>query len=106
MPLANLTPEKQCQAISHRTGERCKNFKAWGCPTRCRYHGARRPETILRGANHPQFRHGNETKEAKNQRQKSSRRLHELVDLGNAIGMFQARTKLRGRKPKTGILGQ
>ena len=99
MTLPNLTPENHCLAISRRTGEQCKNFKAWGCPTRCRYHGARRPETILRDANHPQYRHGQETKEAKADRREASKQLHKLVDLGNAIGMFQPGTKLRGRKP-------
>lgn len=99
MPLPNLTPENQCQAISRRTGERCKNFKAWEQSV-CRYHGARRPETILRGVNHPQYRHGEETKEAKAHRRNASMRLHELVDLGNAIGLFQPGTKLRGRRPK------
>lgn len=62
-------------------------------------HGARRPESILRGENHPQYRHGGETKEAKDNRREASKRLHDLVDIGNAIGMFQPFAKLRGRKP-------
>jgi hypothetical protein len=41
-------------------------------------HGARRPETVRRGANHPQYRHGRETLVAKAER---SRRLKELGDL-------------------------
>lgn len=98
MPLPNLTPENQCKAISRRTGERCQNFKTWGQPV-CRYHGARPPESFLRGTNHPQYRHGNETKEAKAHRRESNKRLHELVDLGNAIGMFQPGTKILGRRP-------
>lgn len=99
MPLPNLTPDLQCQAISRRTGNPCQNFKAWGQSV-CRYHGARPIETILRDANHPQYRHGQETKVAKANRRNASKRLHELVDLGNAIGMFQPGTKLRGRRPK------
>lgn len=66
----------------------------------CRYHGARHPETILKGANHPQYRHGNETIEARKRRREMSIHLLELLDLGNTIGMFQPGTKLRGRKPK------
>lgn len=101
MPLPNLTPENQCQAISRRTGKRCLNFKCihWSQEV-CRYHGARPPESILRGANHPQYRHGKETKTAKANRREASKQLHELVNLGNAIEMFLPGTKLRGRKPK------
>ena len=99
MPLPNLTPELQCKAICRRNGKRCQNFKAWGQPV-CRYHGARPPESILRGANHPQYRHGKETKEARAERHATSKRLHQLIDLGNAIGMFRPGTKLRGRRPK------
>jgi hypothetical protein len=40
---------------------------------------------------------------AREERRETSIRLHELLDLGNAIGMFQPETKLRGRKPKTNI---
>lgn len=98
MPLPNLTPELQCKAMCRRNGKRCQNFKAWG-QTVCRYHGARPPESILRGANHPQYRHGKETKEARAERHAASKRLHELVDLGNAIGMFLPKAKLRGRRP-------
>lgn len=64
----------------------------------CRYHGARKPETIMRGVNHPQYRHGEETLEAKAER---SLRLSELRDL-EAI-MFEwgvaSGAKWRGRKP-------
>lgn len=98
MPLPNLTLENQCQAISRRTGDRCMNLKAWGCVT-CRYHGARPPGSVLRGNDHPQYKHGKETQEAKAHRREASKQLHKLVDLGNAIGMFQPGTKLRGRKP-------
>lgn len=98
MPLPNLIPELQCKAICRRNGKRCQNLKAWGQPV-CRYHGARPPESILRGANHPQYSHGKETQEAKAHRRNASKRLHELVDLGNAIGMFEPGTKLRGRRP-------
>ena len=65
----------------------------------CRYHGARRPETIKRGANHPQYRHGGETLEAKAER---SRRLTELGDLEClmlALGVLDG-SRWRGRRPR------
>ena len=99
MPLPNLTPETQCTAKCKRTGKRCLRLKAWGCQT-CMVHGARRQESILRGADHPQYRHGKETKEARSHRHETSKRLHNLVDLGNAIGLFRPPVKLRGRKPR------
>lgn len=99
MPLPHLTPDRQCEATSRRSGLRCQNFKCWGCRT-CKYHGARKPETIRRGADHPQYRHGMETLEAKVARHKAIARLHELCDLGNKLGLFHDLVKLRGRRPK------
>ena len=62
-------------------------------------HGARRPETIKRGAIHPQYRHGGETLEAKAER---SRRLTELRVLEAALYAHGMATgpRWRGRKPK------
>lgn len=102
MPLPHLTPDRQCEATSRRSGLRCQNFKCWGCRT-CKYHGARKPETIRRGADHPQYRHGMETLEAKVARHHAIARLHELCDLGNKLGLFHDLVKLRGRRPKLQI---
>jgi hypothetical protein len=44
--------------------------------------------------------HGNETRATRAERSKKSAELHQLVDLGNAIGLFDGVVKLRGRKPK------
>ncbi len=98
MPLPNLNPETQCNAKCKRTGKRCLRLRAWGCKT-CMVHGARRPDSILRGANHPQYRHGRETLVARAERHEASTRLHHLVDLGNSIGLFVPGTKLKGRRP-------
>lgn len=66
MPLPSVASghAKQCEAICRSRGERCKNPAAFGMRT-CRYHGARRATTVLRGEDHPQFRHGLDTTEAK-----------------------------------------
>ena len=66
----------------------------------CRYHGARKPETIMRGANHPQHRHGGETLAAKAERSHRLGELRELEALTFALGLA-AGPRWRGRKPTT-----
>jgi len=63
----------------------------------CRYHGARKPETIMRGANHPRHRHGQETIKAKAERSQRLRELRELEALSFALGIAKG-PKWRGRK--------
>jgi hypothetical protein len=99
MPLPNVltghTP--QCRARSKRSLSRCKNPAAFGMPV-CRFHGARRPETVLRGPSHPLYRHGQETLEAKRGRVEAMTRIRVLTDLG-VLGGFLKRRML-GRRPK------
>ena len=104
MPLPNITSgkTKRCTAKSKRTKERCKNPAAWGCKT-CRYHGARKPETVRKGANHTQYRHGGETLEAKAERSKKLAELRELEAALYTHGMI-AGPRWRGRKPKADAL--
>ena len=63
----------------------------------CRFHGARRPETVLRGPSHPLYRHGQETLEAKRGRVEAMTRIRFLTDLGVAAGFI--RTRISGRRP-------
>lgn len=100
MPLPYLPETKRCTAKAKSTQQRCMNPAAHGCRT-CRLHGARRPEAIRRGTNHPQYKDGNHTIEVKSARQVAIKRLHDLCDLGNQIGLFAEEVKLRGRKPKS-----
>jgi hypothetical protein len=65
----------------------------------CRAYGARKPETIKRGADHPQYRHGGETREAKAERSKKLAELRELAALSFALGLASG-PKWRGRKPR------
>ena len=53
----------------------------------------------MRGANHPQYRHGQETLEAKAERSKKLAELRELEALAFATGIA-AGHRWRGRKPK------
>ena len=66
----------------------------------CRYHGAREPETIMRGANHPQYRHGQETLQAKAERSQRFAELRNLEALSFALGLATG-PRWRGRKPST-----
>ena len=52
------------------------------------------------GEDHPQFKHGRNTKKAKDRHQRTSAKLHFLEDLGHHIKMFHENaTRTRGRKP-------
>lgn len=64
----------------------------------CRFHGAHRPESIKRGAAHPQFRHGRETVDARQRRVEGMTRIRRLVDLAFDAGFI--RTRITGRRPK------
>ena len=99
MPLPHLTEPKRCTAKAKSKQSRCNNPAAYGCKT-CRMHGARKPETIRRGADHPQYVHGRETTEAKSARQAAVKRIHDLCDLGNEVNLFGSPVKLRGPRPK------
>ncbi len=89
----------QCQAKCKATQNRCRNPAAFGMAV-CRYHGARRPSTILRGEAHPNYRHGDETLEAKAERSASSARLRKLEAMMYILKMTDA-PRWRGRKPKS-----
>ena len=63
-------------------------------------HGARRPETVRRGANHPQYRHGGETLEVKAERSRGLAELRDLEALSFALGLAVG-PRWRGRKPNS-----
>lgn len=74
------------------------NLRAYGQPV-CRYHGARPPQSILRGANHPAYRNGQETKEMRDERKAAVKRIRELDQVAREWGMIRGK-RLVGRKPK------
>jgi hypothetical protein len=99
MPLQSiLNGAKQCQVLTKRTRERCKNPAAYGCAA-CRMHGAHKSRNVLRGANHSQYRNGERTKESEDAHRKSSIILLTLRDIGDHINLFNGEYT-RGRKPK------
>jgi hypothetical protein len=99
MPLPNVLSGRtpQCRARSKRSLRRCLNPAALGCKT-CRFHGARRPESVKRGHDHPQYKHGRETIEARRRRVEAMSRLRLLADLGVLGGFLKER--MSGRRPK------
>jgi len=98
MPLPNITSGEtlRCSATCKGRGDRCRNPAAYGMPV-CRYHGARKPETVRRGASHPQYRHGQETREAKAGRSKKLAELRDLEALSFTLGLA-AGPRWRGRQ--------
>jgi hypothetical protein len=100
LPLKNILTgtAKRCSSRCKARGEQCLNPAAFGMAV-CRYHGARRPETIRRGANHPQYRHGGETLEAKAERSIGLAELRDLEALSFAFGLATG-VRWRGAKPK------
>ena len=102
LPSVAIHGARQCKAITKRSKKRCLNPAAYGCST-CRYHGATPVHTrkTVAGENHPQFKHGRNTKQAKERNQRTTAQLHFLEDLGHHIKMFHENaTRTRGRKPK------
>jgi hypothetical protein len=101
MPLPGIDEVRQCTARAKSTESRCRNaaVSKWGLPpTVCRMHGARHSSSIMRGANHPQHKHGQETLEAKAERSQQLSELRELEALSFALGIATG-PKWRGRKP-------
>jgi len=87
----------RCRATAKHSGCQCQNPAAFGMPV-CRVHGARRPETVRKGTDHPQYRHGQETLEMKRAHRESSARLRALESLMHMLGMTKAK-RTPGRKP-------
>lgn len=101
LPSVLIYGARQCKAITKRSKKRCLNPAAYGCST-CRYHGATpvHSRKSVSGKDHPQFKHGRNTKQAKKQNQRTTVKLLFLEDLGHHIKMFpEETTRTRGRKP-------
>jgi len=99
MPLPSVSQHSasQCTARAKATKHRCLNPAAYGCRT-CRLHGARKPNSIKRGIDHPNYRHGTETLEAKRQRSEGLARLREIEDDLIRRGLIRSKRTV-GRKP-------
>ena len=89
-------PTGRARAAARSSLSRCKSPAAYGMPV-CRFHGARRPDAVLRGPSHPLYRHGQETLDAKRSRVEAMSRIRVLTDLGVLGGFLQRR--IPGRRP-------
>ena len=100
MPLPNIVSGKtrRCSALCRSTHTQCQNPAAYGMKT-CRYHGARRHNTVKYGSAHPQFKHGKETKIAKFKRSKKLAEMYALENILIKFGKIQTK-KTPGRKPR------
>lgn len=68
-----------------RAGSTCKNSPlVGGVGCRCKFHGG----ASISGKSHWNYKHGHCTKEMRLKTRESKDRLREIIDLGNAIGMF------------------
>ena len=97
MPLPNLN--RRCSAQARSTGNQCLNPAAFGCKT-CRYHGARRRETVKVGKAHPQYKHGERANEAIQKYRAKMLELQTLERLGRQWGVFIG-PRTAGRRQKT-----
>lgn len=99
MPLVSITTgrARRCRARSKRTKQQCWALAAYGCPT-CRMHGARKPETILSGEDHPNYRHGERTLEGAGARGTELVELRQLEEELRSQRLLRG-PRTRGRKP-------
>jgi hypothetical protein len=77
LPSVRLYGAKLCQCLSKRTKLPCNNAAAFGTKA-CRMHGAHKKQARLAGSNHPNFKHGFETKDAKMKRVEVIGELNEM----------------------------
>ena len=99
MPLPSISEHsaKQCKATAKSTRRRCLNPAAFGCGT-CRVHGARKPNSIKRGKDHPNYLHGIETLERRRQRSIKLAELRAIEDDLIRVGFIKCKRTV-GRKP-------
>lgn len=99
MPLPSVVHHHaaQCHATSKRSGQRCRNPAAYGMPV-CRFHGARKREMVLRGEDHPNYRHGEATQEAKDAHSAGLAEIDRLEKVLRALGVVCG-PRRRGPKP-------
>jgi hypothetical protein len=98
MPIPSITKygAKQCASKSKRTGEPCLNLAKTGWRV-CRMHGARKSKKVLIGKEHPNYVHGERSKQQEILNRKKSLMFQRLEELGRHIGVLSGK-KTPGRK--------
>ena len=90
MPLPSVEKygAKRCHAMSKSTRQQCGNPASLGS-TVCRYHGYRKPETILRSKDHPNYVHGERSLESIQRHRETMQRIKMLIKLAKKLGMIK-----------------
>ena len=92
MPLPSVEKygARRCHAKSKSTGKQCGNPACLDSKSGvCRYHGYRRPETVLRGKQHPNYVHGERSLEDIQRHRKTMQRIKLLTKLAKQLGMIK-----------------
>jgi hypothetical protein len=101
MPLQSIVSgkTKRCKAKCKARGDQCRNPAAYGMSV-CRYHGARKPETIMRGSEHWNYRGAGQTQHERQARHDMAVFFYETENLMAKLEMLaQGSAGTRGRKP-------
>lgn len=86
MPLPAMKTAKRCTAKAKSTGQQCQN-PVKGCTGRvCRLHGWRSPETVRSGEAHPNYRHGQDTKAARDASRDATSMLKQVKKILKKVG--------------------
>lgn len=90
MPLPSVLKygAKRCHAMSKSTRQQCGNPACLGS-TVCRYHGYRKPETILRNEEHPNYVHGERSIEGIKRHREVMGRIKMLTKLAKDLKMLK-----------------
>ena len=103
LPYVKSGKTRRCTAKCKARGDRCWNpaVTKWGCTT-CRYHGAKNPEAIKRGADHWNYHGAGQTQHERQERHEMAVFFHETENFMAKLGMLAAgSTRTRGRKPRS-----
>lgn len=90
MPLPSVEKfgAKRCHAKSKSTGKQCGNPACLRSVV-CRYHGYRKPESIKRGKDHPNFVHGERSLEGIQKHREVMGRIKMLTKLAKQLEMIE-----------------
>ena len=75
---------KRCTATAKSTKQQCQCPAAYGCST-CRVHGARRPETIVKGKDCHFYKHGQSTRQKRREAPTKLKKAKEEIKLCVAL---------------------
>ena len=84
LPLILKGFARRCTATAKSTKQQCQCPAAYGCST-CRVHGARRPETIVKGKDCHFYKHGQSTRQKRREAPTKLKKAKEEIKLCVAL---------------------